>query len=546
MRSLLPLSAALLFGASSLALAEDYRLNSEVASVDLYPDGVILGRAAQVEVSAGSHEITLDALPMNWDPRSLSVKMSGMSGLSLKAIAIRHRAEDSEVKAKQEAFQAKAEDLLKQIDATKTMVNTLLAEKKLVEAFIADPKLFSARPDALDFWQHLVARHGAVDPEIELNRLNVAALNEQWKEAQKAAADLNPKLYVRQVVLQVEAPSAGAVSIDASYFSNSARWQPSYTIDVTSADDAPTATVKVTQAADIWQETGEDWAGVGASLHSASANAYLYVPTQNTLSVDQGGYAGYGASLKKTVPEARGLAFEEVQMAELSADMATNVMAPAEPEAAQVQSGFTSIYDLPGTLTLDSGMEQQQTVLLESQEAQADLWVQVVAAQNPLGTLMVGFDGPLSAPALPGYATFTRDGSFVGNTYLAAMQPGEALELPFGIDPLSTIRRDVISDVEGEEGFIGRRDTHARTIVTHVESAHTFPMPFRLIEATPVSRHEDILVELTRETDGFDVTDLNGQEGVIRWDVTLEPTQATTRTLDYIISWPRDMVVNLN
>ena len=527
----------LLLTTSSLAFADRFEVSSAVATVDLYPDGAVVGRQTQITLPVGEHELVLTNLPQGWDTQTFGVQLFGAADLELRAYSIDMDAEDAGIALQIKALEEELERLRDQIASLREEDATLQAEFELVDAFLNDPGLFSERPDALEFWTHLTTSHARLIPQLQKTQGEIQVLNEMRDEKAEALSDLKSEALEAQATLYLSVASAGEVGVAASYFTNQGGWAPSYIVELEASDAEARGEVRITQQAELWQQTGEDWEGASAALHSTFANTTLLAPTGRPFEVSPYGKRDF-----------LGLSSISVYKDDLPNDMILAEAGNALPvqmqsQVREFQAGYASTYGLAAPLTLASDSGEGQTQVLEVATAPADLWIQSVAARDPRGMLMAGFDAPLTASALPGHAKFFRDGSFVGRSTLAAMQPGEALELAFGIDTLSTITRNETHDQEGGSGFIGRKETLDRSVETLVSSGHAFTMPFKLIEAQPISRHEDIEVTILRGSDGFDEVDLNGLEGVNAWTFTLEPGEETRRTLSYRIEWPEDMSV---
>jgi uncharacterized protein (TIGR02231 family) len=138
-----------------------------------------------------------------------------------------------------------------------------------------------------------------------------------------------------------------------------------------------------------------------------------------------------------------------------------------------------------------------------------------------------------------------RDGVFAGKARIAQSAPGEEVELGFGRDDLVKVVRRQLDDTAGSSGIITEQNTLTRRYVTAIENLHSFPVTVRMSERMPYSTHEDVLVEMLRETTAPTTTDPDNRRGIVQWDVPLQPAATTEMTFGYKVTYPTQMSVVL-
>ena len=522
------LAAALLATCAPVALADSFEAAAPIAAVDIYPDGAILQRRAQLDLPAGAHEVTLTNLPPAWDMRTLGLEIS--AGARMTSLTLQTDAEDAAIRARLDAIKARLEALDRQLDQAAASAETTRAEFAMVERFMADPQLFAERQDATEFWAYLVARHGALQPLLTAAASKSNQLQVEKTSLQAQDQELRPQLAVWHIKIGLVVDSAGSLDLAATYYTPQASWQTSYDIALDTAPDAAQGQVTLVHNADIYQSTGEDWQGVSARLHSNRAQRPIYAPALFTWHVAPKGGEAKGGNARLDLSELT------------AADIAP---APLLGQATVSTSAYNAVYDLAQPLTLASTREETQKVLLEQAVAPAELWAQTTAEISDQATLMARVDSTLGVVGLPGAAKFYRDGSLIGQGHMAALVPGASVEIPFGIDPLIEIQRVLDADEAGDRGFIGRLNTLKRSAITTVTNNHPFAMPIRALEATPVPLHEDIELTVLRGSTAFDLEDVGGQKGVMAWTPEIAPGASLQLIYSYQLSWPDDMYIGL-
>ena len=142
-----------------------------------------------------------------------------------------------------------------------------------------------------------------------------------------------------------------------------------------------------------------------------------------------------------------------------------------------------------------------------------------------------------------GAVQLVRDGALVGSSTLNVATGDERLELPFGRDDAVRVQIEPEQRNAGNTGFIGARAEHKYGRAWVVENRHTTgSLTLQLVEAAPVSQHEDIKVQAqfspTPTTQAW-----RKQPGLVLWELPLAAGQSQRFTADYVISAPKEAQV---
>ncbi|MEO0678111.1 MAG: DUF4139 domain-containing protein [Pseudomonadota bacterium] len=140
-------------------------------------------------------------------------------------------------------------------------------------------------------------------------------------------------------------------------------------------------------------------------------------------------------------------------------------------------------------------------------------------------------------PILPGPVRLSRDGGFVGESFLPAIAAGAQGRLGFGPEPDVALTLSFLDQQEGDRGIIRGRQTRSDALRVTAENLGETEREVRLRYAVPTSQQEDleIDVETSPQATEENVDDLLG---VLEWQLTFGPTSAQTIALDFDISWP--------
>lgn len=154
---------------------------------------------------------------------------------------------------------------------------------------------------------------------------------------------------------------------------------------------------------------------------------------------------------------------------------------------------------------------------------------------------VVALNTPTAYPLLEGRIRSYRSGSFVGESQLRYRGVGEPFEVSLGIDDELKVERKVLGELNRQSGFLSstaRIEQAYRTVLANrARGAETV----ELRESIPVSKVEDVKVDLDRKrtTPGFN---LDAGRGFLTWQVRLDPAQEKSVDIAYVIRLPDDWV----
>jgi len=156
---------------------------------------------------------------------------------------------------------------------------------------------------------------------------------------------------------------------------------------------------------------------------------------------------------------------------------------------------------------------------------------------DPTAYLYAEMKIPKGAPLLPGKVTLFRDGTFVGAGRIPLLVGAQTHKLGFGIDDLVRVRHDISQDRQGETGLISSSRTDNRGYRISVKNLHERAMQVRVLDHMPVSKNEEIKVELTGKT-APTTRDVDNKRGVVAWDLNVGPEDESIIDFGYRVSWP--------
>ena len=538
----LALSAALL---STAAYAEDISVIAPVSSVTVYPQGATVTRVIAAELPQGKHRILV---PYKADNNDGPPRVRAPEGVAIGAMEVLNNyltdpkaayspgqtAAFERVEAAKEALQA-LEDVVVRGQAS---VEAQTAKNAYLRT-LTGAALTGADADAMRAASNMVAEElenawrDQYAAAVAL-RADEKARDEARKDVQQAEQDLNrlapPSGAVTMLALTVEAAAAGAIEMTLDSLIYNAGWRADYDLNLTRGDDA---SVAMERKVVMQQSSGELWSDVDLTLSTANPFAQVNptepYPSQAFLQVKgKGGYitsraapqAGYADSLRE----------EEVVIVE-------PVM--AEVRAIAVIDGLSVTYDYPQPVNLTSG-GGELILALDDFDFDAREFNRAAPRFDKTAFLMAEFTNSTQEPFLPGQASISRDGVFVGRSALPLVPAGDKAEVSFGT--LEGLRLDykLLDNDTGDRGFLTSSSTRVQQMEFTVENLLATTEEVQTIFALPYSEQEDLSVSVSARPSP-DERDFEQRRGVSVWNLEVGPGETKTVRVNVEMDWPEGL-----
>ena len=276
------------FNSLSIRAAEPTVIDGRVSAVTVYQGQALVTRELELPKAQGLLEVVVSNLPESVLPGSLFAEPS--DGVEVRSVRYRTRPIEEDVRQE-------VRELDEQIQVVQDKLAAVAQERALLEqrkGYLTQLEQFSASKSdqelthgvlnaqtLKDLTQFLFAeRERIAKRELELaqeertqNKENELLARKRETVAGKSART------IREAVVFINAPQAGAAKLRLSYLVNNASWTPSYNLRATEARDA----VTVEYNASIQQMSGEDWSDVAMVLSTATPSLVAKAPKLEAL-----------------------------------------------------------------------------------------------------------------------------------------------------------------------------------------------------------------------------------------------------------------------
>jgi uncharacterized protein (TIGR02231 family) len=510
---------------------------ARVDRVTLYQGVAQVTRQVQLDLGAGRHDVIVPDLPAGLSADGLQLRSDqqvviGAVNLAYDRLPVTPDAPDPAVIAATQLI-AQLQDKLRQSDADIAQIRLAaqvatdqigflqsLGQASLSGATISDLQALAQMVGA----QTLDLRSKALDAEQQAQ----AAIRAQQPDrdaladAERAlAALLAPKDAGAVLRLVLDTAVAGPVTLEITSIEGFATWAPVYDLRL-GTGDAPALVID--RAVVLSQNSGQDWRDVQVTLSTAQPLAQI-APS------------GVWPQLRRIVSpaEVTGLQANAAPLPSrmLAADAAMTALADT--------SGAVVRYTYPARIDIRDGVEDLR-LALDQLRFDADIWAEAVPMADPVAYRMAGFTNAGAEILLPGAAVFYVDGAMVGQGFLPMLAAGAPLRLGFGpLDGLAVAR--VIPARSAGDAGVFTSDTALREQVQITLTNRTGQdWDVVLRDAVPYSEQDDLQIDVAARP-AIDRRDIDGQRGIVEWDLRLPAGAAQVVSVDVTLRWPAGFVL---
>lgn len=556
----LKLIATLAIGFVHSATAAEIPAASRIEAATVFLSGAEVTRTSKVKIDKGEHVVVFSDLAAETVTGSIRVEGKADGKLEIGSVdsrkvwvprsagsATERRALETEIDRLRDR-RAGEQGRLDGATTQKTLIGNLAELPKGTGGDDTTPGAARAQnwPEILGVISAGMAdaTKTAIDAQIALREIDRQIADMENKVAQ-LPPDTREQTEVR-IFVSAAAPLEAELSV--RYQVANAAWSPLYDARLSTGSKNAPARLDLARRAEIRQRTGEAWDEITLQLSTARPSASSAIPEVTTVSVD-------------FEPEAKPVAMEQAaprpyarkvmpgrgEGDDAGASMDLQAAPPAPAAAAPqvevenvavnaVTLPFQALFDVPGRTTVTATGEPKRVELLQN-AIDPQLRVRTAPKLDEKAFLYAKIVLPKGPPAPPGPVSLFRDGTFVGTAQLPILSPGEDHELGFGVDDLVRVRYIVVDEKRGETGLISTSRTDLRNYRVQVKSMHERPIALTVLEQLPVSRNDDIKVELVGRTQPT-LTDVDGKRGVVAFETILQPDAEQVIEFGYRVTWP--------
>ena len=499
---------------------------SQITDVTLYPGSATIERVARV--SAGARQLQLNCLPASFDIDSLRIEAG--TAIRVGDVSARTMPRSRAPGCSDTPLDKRITELEDQIAAieAETAANELALGylKGLGQGTSTPTAARNSGPAGIAETVRAVRESGqpALLAQHQLARRKQAlstALEPLIAERDRVQ---RPDAQVRAVTINLAASAAGELRL--RYQIAGPGWAPSYRAFL----DTRSGSVRLERLAQVAQASGEDWRGVKLRLSTGQPRAAVAGATPWPWTV--------GIVPPQLADVDNRARFAPAPAPAPAAAMVARAAPIGEPsfDVSVFQGAFATEFEIPGTVDLVSG-EQRLTLSLGTQEVKSTSRIRSTPAIDANAYVVAEIarpEGVWPTGALQLY----RDGAFIGaSRWLNGND--ERVELPFGRDDLVRVQIEPERTLTGSASFVGGRVERQIARAYTVQNLHAQPVLIEVLEATPVSNDEGVVVT-KRLSPAPTANDWHKQPGVAQWELTLDAAKSARFSAEYTATAPKE------
>jgi uncharacterized protein (TIGR02231 family) len=574
--NLLRLPLVLVALVCSTAFAAPIPAESALTAATIYPDRAVVTRtASQIEVPAGTTEISFAQLPAALLDESVQVSAKGSTAAALLDITTRIAYVTAEPDARVKTLEDQLLALRREERALNDQGSVLESQRALLTSIekVSTTPVTSrpgetppARP-ALEDYEKLLgfsaAQRTRLDAAAQKLDIDRSTLAEKIAATQAQLNELRGKQPSRRaqktVTVRLATEAAGKLDLTLSYGLPGASWTPAYDARLRSEKRQ----VQLDAFGLVRNGTGEDWKAITLTLSTARPGLGGAAPEIAPWLVDVARPVAYGNVTTSSMAFDRSMAVAKRKSEALSApgarDYGDPIVAPETVAAtlafAQIETAATSAsFKIATPVTLASDNTPQR-LPLGSVTLAAELSYQATPKLQETAYLAAAVVNRSELPLLAGALNVFLDDTFVATARLATTMPGEKFTLNLGADEGIAIKRKIVSRFTEDTGFTTKSRRTTYDVLMTVTNNKRTPERVVIKDVVPVARDEKIVVTLLEPEPG----DLlkpeaaaaqppkagiaRDAEGKLTWRLDLKAGQKREIPLKFSIEHPADLPV---
>jgi uncharacterized protein (TIGR02231 family) len=380
------------------------------------------------------------------------------------------------------------------------------------------------------------ARRRILDAEVSLENAKAAEDAAKRRMDEFAASAQREET---RVVVTVTSQAAGDADLTVRYMVGNAGWSPVYDVRVT--EDFAQASLEMTAV--VTQRTGEDWSGVPLEVTTAQPAAGAAPPEPSAWIVD---LLSEDAVLRESAGAAPALD------AATPAKVASKRLAALEDKDAGFiapvrHSGVVVAFTAPLPANVRSDGQPSRVAL-----GRFDLPPQVRWTAFPKVTDKVFVTAKLKNKT--GSALPAGEGRvFVGPDFMGPMALGDwgqekEIDVGLGVDREVEVARETLKQERSTEGVFTKDTVHERAYRITLKNHRARAIDVRVLDQVPVSRDEDLKVEMKDLTQPLAKLEAREEEtnkvrGILEWRFGVAAKQTTDLRFGFRVAHPRDRTI---
>lgn len=501
-----------------------------IEAVTIYRGSASVTRAGEISIPAGASTLVLEDLPAGLDPAMLQLAIAN-TRVQFSNLQIQESFQETTVSGRERELRDQLQSLQDQRQVITDRVATARSELQLLDNLAGGNNGTLPAIDGEDLATLITvmsensaqARERIRSANIELRALDQQIAEVQFQLDQVAS---NQRITSR-VSINLQSDEAISTDVTLSYPQREVSWNWLYEARL----DTAASSLSLFRQVAISQGTGEDWQNITLTLSTATPGSNPTTPELPPVFVD--------VRRPQPMAQRRADGIEEVVVTGSMVRNSSASLGISFADATTVDTRYQVDYVIPGRVSLAAN-RQQQIFPVDRTETDVELVSRAVPSRIAQAFLEARFDFNGESPIPNARMQLYRDGALIGSAPVQQMLPGQSVRIAFGVDQRIDVARFDEQQASGSTGLFNRANVREERIRYEITSRHPEPVQVEVLDQIPVSRNEDITVEIPRQATAADDTDVDGNAGLLLWQRQLAPQETATIRHYYDIRSPQD------
>ncbi len=543
-------------------MSEIKGIDTKISNAVIFLDGARVTRKniAEISLEPGVNIIKIGAISKFLDSDSVRVKGTG-KGIKATLIDVEVNYIYKEVTGKKELdeLQEKLKQLQKELNSLKEELQHFQWVKNnfsnVLNKFSAEfPKFFAAGETSLQGLKDMQTYSNETISNTQKKLFELAEkienknleIEKVRREIQKFGGLAQKVEEYYDIVISIEAESAGTFDLNVTYQIRGAFWTPSYDVLISENE------TKINYRAEIVNKTLEDWIDINLEVSTATFKPVriiepqpwyiqerVYYPPAPRRDKEKGRERSEAVRELEKATEEELMDYEGMEIEEKKKEVEMKV-----EQAAFSESGFgVQIYKIKKKMDIKADGSKHPVLLQEIDVTSTRLFY-----WNSMDQQLIAQEKIKNGEStlLPGKCKCYVDGDFIGETNIKVISPGEEFKLGARRSYEMKVEKKLVKREVGKKGIIKGKLTNEYGYEIKINNYRKKESEITINDRIPHSRSPDIIVEPDEKhlDDYFKPIPDKFILSVATFELKLAPEQEFKIKYGYKVSYNKDITID--
>ena len=509
-----------------------------ISEVTVYRSGAKISSVATVKVPAGKSEVIFDNLSPSFNGNSLQVKIKGSATLVSAVFRLKTPGpapENPRVITLRDSLTGLGDENERIRDERNVLgkeIELLDVNTKRVGTTLPGQTTSLTTSELKELGAFYRQRLLEIKARLLELTIKERKINDLYKKMQDALALLSPNTgnQTGEIALKIDAPAGQSLEITCIYLITQAGWTPLYDL----RSEGLNKPLRLVYKANVFNQSGFDWKNINLHLSSATPMANNNRPIMTPVFADFRPLTVYN---EQNRPEMNTYQMRDNMRA--SGSIGEQPVEDVDVNPA-TENDFLTAFDLskPQDILADG---KENIITVDEQDIPVTYEYHTVPKLEASVFLLAKVTDYGKYNLLPGMANLFFQETFVGQSFVNTQITSDTLILSLGRDDQMTVKRVKPQDFTDRKKIFDKYIKETYTYEISIKNNKSVPVQVNVLDQIPVSKQEDIKVELEDKGGAR----YNEEYGKMEWNIDIPPGQNKKVRFTYTLKYPKDKPVGI-